>query len=224
MILFLLSPQQPLILLYHLPCGPGRFRCHMIDNDIDHQEHAPLMERIGECEEIVLVPEPRVEEGRILNPITVVRRAISRHRIDIPCNTAHSTPALASALPSHPLLSRPTDPGTHDQSARSRPHQTPSPGYNPTDRRSSAKSPHTRSASQADRGPIRPPGSLRSGPVRSGKEGRNGPSRVCFRCMSIGDDRIRDQAETRKKKNEAKNMVSPSPCRSSPTLQKRGQD
>jgi len=85
MILLLLPPDQSRVLLDDMTDRIRRIRDDVVDNNIDHQEHVPLVQFGGQGFEVVGVPETRVEEGRVLDPVTVVGGPIGSSDIDVLC-------------------------------------------------------------------------------------------------------------------------------------------
>lgn len=85
MILLFLSPNQRRVLFNDMTDRIRRVGHDVVDDDIDHQEHVPLVQFGGQGFEVVGVPETRVEEGRVLDPVPVVGGPIGSSDIDVLC-------------------------------------------------------------------------------------------------------------------------------------------
>lgn len=105
MILLHLAPQQVRIQIDHLLHGRCWVRDDVVDDNVDHQEHAAFVQFGREGEQVGLVTESRVKLGGVLqgyrdfsassspctsyqigadlDPIAMVSRPIGRHRVDI---------------------------------------------------------------------------------------------------------------------------------------------
>jgi hypothetical protein len=108
MILLLLSPYQRRVLFDDMTNRIRRVGHDVIDDDIDHQEHVPLVQFGGQGFEIVGVSKPRVKEGRVLHPVAVVGGSVGSGDIDVLCQGKDE---VTSAH--HVNLGQPTIASTH---------------------------------------------------------------------------------------------------------------